>query len=187
MSEIVKGVQEFVADISEELKSDLEKTFQLERIKKKTLILEENHYCRKLFFLESGIARTFYYHNDDEGTSWVYREGQFLTSWHSFYLQGKSYESIETLEDCKIYSISFASYQKLMMKHLHFERFARLLSETQIAYLDLFYKGFMMMSAKERYEQLLSYFPDIELRVQVGQIASLLGISRETLSRIRSR
>lgn len=186
MEALINRIEEFSIKLDQNLKNDLAKTFQIEKVNKRTKILEENYSCRKLYFLEKGIVRSYYEHKLEEVTSWIYNEGHFVSSWHSFYLQQKSFETLETLEDCVLYSISFSNYQKLMNKHHDFERFARLLAESQIAYLDFFFKGFMIMSAKERYLQLLKYFPDIELRVQVGYIASLLGVTRETLSRIRS-
>lgn len=186
MEVLINRFEELAIQVDQSLMTDLKATFQLEKIDKRTKILEENRHCRRLYFLEKGIIRSYYEHNLEEVTSWVYNEGQFVSSWHSFYLQRKSFETLEALEDCICYSISFANYQKLMDKHHGFERFARFIAESQIAHLDLFYKGFMIMSSKERYQQLLRYFPDIELRVQIGYIASLLGISRETLSRIRS-
>ena len=172
--------------ISSDLQKEIENNFILEKTKPKQLLLKEHQYARKLFFLEEGTARTFYYHDEKEVTSWFYREGQFLTSWYSFYSQQQSFEHIQILEKSIVYSIDYFSYQKLIKSFPSFERFARLLAEEQTMGIDLFSKGYMFMSAKERYNLLLTTFPDIELRVKLGQIASFLGISQETLSRIRS-
>jgi hypothetical protein len=56
-----------------------------------------------------------------------------------------------------------------------------------LIFLDEFNKGWSFLSAKEKYQTLLFYFPDIELRVKLGYIASFLGISQETLSRLRAK
>jgi len=56
-----------------------------------------------------------------------------------------------------------------------------------LIFLDEFSKGWSFLSAKEKYQSLLSYFPDIELRVKLSYIASFLGISQETLSRLRTQ
>ena len=76
---------------------------------------------------------------------------------------------------------------KLIHEYRQFEGFARLLAEEQITFTDQFFKGYMFLSAMEKYQLLLQYFPDIELRVKLTYIASFLGISRETLSRIRAQ
>jgi len=68
-----------------------------------------------------------------------------------------------------------------------FERFGRILMEEQLAFIDYYFKGVLFMTAKEKYSLLLSYFPDITQRVNLGHIASFLGITQETLSRLRSR
>ena len=173
--------------ISEKLESAIVGTFRKETISKNEFLLKEFQYCRRLYFLDKGTVRTFYYHKEKDITSWFYREGHFLTSWYSFYTQKASFEYIETLEECTIYSISYTKYQKLILEFPQFERFARLLAEEQTAFVDNFSKGYMFMSAKEKYDLLLSIFPDITLRVNLGHIASFIGVSQETLSRIRRR
>ena len=67
------------------------------------------------------------------------------------------------------------------------QEFGRLMVEEQLTFLDYFYRGFMFMSAKEKYNLLLSIFPDVTQRVNLGHIAAVLGISLETLSRIRKK
>lgn len=171
---------------SDDLEEALAVAFKKEQFAKKDLLLRENKHVRKLYFIEQGILRTFYAHNDKEVSSWFYVEDQFITSWHGFYQQETSYEYIEALEDCIVYSIEYTEYQKLIETYPKFERFSRLLAEEQLAFIDSFSKGFMFMTAKDKYQLLLSSIPDIELRVQLGYIASFLGISQETLSRIRS-
>ncbi len=161
--------------------------FKLETLPKNHLLLKENQYCRKLYFLEKGTVRTFYTAKDKEVSSWFYKEGQFFTAWYSFHGTQASFEGIETLEECQLYSIEREPYLQLMEKHPTFERFGRLLAETQLSFIDFYSKGYMFLTAKERYDLLLSFFPDIELRVKLGYIASHLGISQATLSRIRSK
>ena len=90
------------------------------------------------------------------------------------------------LEDGTLLEISYEGMQDLYAQFARFERFGRVLMEEHLAFIDHFSRGYMFLSAKERYQQLLISFPDIELRVKLGQIASFLGISQETLSRIRS-
>lgn len=164
----------------------LEENFVLKNFPKNTFLLKEHQYSKNLFFIASGTVRTFYYHKEKEVTSWFYREDQFFTSWYSFYTQQPSFENIQVLEDATIYSIDYFNFQKLIEANPKFERFARLLAEEQTAGIDHFSKGFLFMSAKEKYELLLSLFPDITLRVNLGYIASFLGITQETLSRIRN-
>ncbi len=173
--------------LSDELKAAIEQEFEKQECSKSKLVLKEHQYCRKLYFLENGTARTFYYHDGKEVTSWFYRESQFFSAWYSFYNQQQSFEYIEVLEGAIIYSIDYDRYQFLLKTSPFFERFGRKLAEEQTAFIDQFSKGFMFMTAKEKYDLLLEYMPDITLRVNLGHIASFLGITQETLSRIRKK
>lgn len=160
--------------------------FVKEEIPRNTLVLSDGQTCRKLYFLEKGTLRTFYYHLERDITSWFYKEGNFMSSWHSFYNQQPGFEYIEALEDIMLWSISHQKYQQLLQTSFEFQQFGRLLAEEQVAFIDYYSKGYMFLSAKEKYQLLIEYFPGIELRVKLGHIASYLGISQETLSRIRA-
>lgn len=185
MDALIQFIQQKI-HADDELIKEIELAFKREEFKSGESLLRAGQYCKKLYFLESGTAHTFYFHNDKEVTSWFYKSGLFFTSWYSFYSQDAGYESIEALEDTVVYSITYENYYNLIKKFSLFERFGRLLAEEQITFVDQFYKGFAFLSAREKYELLLLYFPDIELRVKLTYIASFLGISRETLSRIRA-
>lgn len=173
--------------VSEDLKTALEKHFEYEKIEKDQYLLKEKQYCRRLYFLESGTVRTFYYDKGKDITSWFYRENQFFSSWYSFYNQEQSFEYIIAVENSSLYSIEYSNYQKLLQSFPKFERFGRLLAEEQTAFIDFYSKGYLFMSAKEKYDLLHTFFPDITMRVNLGHIASFLGITQETLSRIRRK
>lgn len=79
-------------------------------------------------------------------------------------------------------SFSKNDLEKLYQKHPKFEHFGRKMVEQQLANLDAFYKGYLFMTAKEQCGVLLPTFPDVTQRVNLGHIASFLGISQETLS-----
>lgn len=184
MEQLLKLIQTKIP-LNEASKEQFKSHFKYQKIDKGTLLLEENKYARRLYFMERGLARTFYYEKGKDITSWFYPEGQFFTSWYSFYNQKISFEYIETLEDCELYMIDYFSYQQLMDDDPKFDRFGRLLAEEQLSFLEYYSKGYMFMSAKEKYDWLLSFLPNVTQRVNLGHIASLLGISQETLSRIR--
>ena len=186
MKQLIQHISDNIK-VSSGLEAAIKSSFHIKKVAKNELLLEEQKYVRRLYFIEQGTLRTFYYHEDKEVTSWFYRENQFVTSWHGFYNQEISFESIQALEDSTVYWIGHSEFNKLIDEYPKFERFARFLAEEQLAFIDYYSKGYMFMSAKEKYRLLLSYFPDIELRVKLGYIASFLGISQETLSRIRAK
>ena len=174
------------AYLNPELLTQIRSSFELiETIKGDKILLEDNR-ANYLYFIEKGILHNYYYQDSRKITSWFYAEDQFITAWFSFYSQKPSFEEIECLEDCILYRISYSKYQKLIANYPAFNNFARLLAEEMLAFLDKFSKGWSFLSAKEKYQLLKQYFPQVELRVKLGSIASFLGISQETFSRIRS-
>lgn len=171
--------------LSPELQHHILNDFEEMHIKKGEKILVQGNRANYLYFIKKGVLHTYYYHDDKQISSWFYVENHFITSWYSFYAQKQSFEEIECLEDCNLYRISYKNYQRLIADFPAFGNFARLLAEEMLTFIDEFSKGWSFLTAKEKYDLLLTYFPDIELRVKLGYIASFLGISQETLSRIR--
>ncbi|MEM7086739.1 MAG: Crp/Fnr family transcriptional regulator [Bacteroidota bacterium] len=173
--------------LSPELQQSIRQTFELVEAQKGEKILTQGSKANHLYFIEKGVLHNYYLHDGKQISSWFYIENQFITSWHSFYAQKESFEVIECLEDCVLHRISYDNYQKLITHFPAFGNFARLLAEEMLTFLDEFSKGWSFLTAKKKYELLLSYFPAIELRVKLGYIASFLGISQETLSRLRAQ
>ena len=171
--------------LSPELQQRIKKCFEERSVKKGEKILVQGNKANYLYFIKTGVLQNYYYLDGKQISSWFYNENQFITSWFSFYAQKPSFEEIECLENCTLFQISYKDYQKLIADFPAFGNFARLLAEEMLTFIDEFSKGWSFLSAKEKYKLLLTYFPDIELRVKLGHIASFLGISQETLSRIR--
>ncbi|MCT4629104.1 Crp/Fnr family transcriptional regulator [Winogradskyella sp.] len=174
------------AYVTPELKKAIFTAFQTIEVKKGDTILEEGQRAKYMYFVNKGILHNYYHHDGRQVSSWFYFENQFITAWSSFYSQKPSFETIECIEDCILFRVSYSDYQKLIADFPAFGNFTRLLAEEILVILDEFSKSWSFLSAKEKYQSLRSYFPQIELRVKLGLIASFLGISQETLSRIRA-
>ncbi len=173
--------------VNPELRQRVHHDFEKNEVPAGKILLEYNRVANKLYFVEQGLIHNYYYHDGKEVTSWFYSENQFATAWYSFYTQKSSFEEIRCLEESVLYVISYDKYQKLIADFPSYGNFARLLAEEMLSFLDYFSKSWSFLSAKEKYNLLQEYFPNIEQRVKLGQIASFLGISQETLSRIRSK
>ena len=120
-------------------KASIAQYFQHEEVPKNTLLLRAGEYCRKLWFIEQGLARTYYEYEAAEITSWFYLENQIVSSWHSFYTQRPGTEFIQALEDCSLWSIRFDDYQKLLLEDAAFERYGRQLAEDLLGFIDNYY------------------------------------------------
>ncbi|MEX0288057.1 MAG: Crp/Fnr family transcriptional regulator [Flavobacteriaceae bacterium] len=173
--------------LSPELKERILESFERIELSKGIKIVTVGKKADHLYFVKKGVLHNYYYHAGKQVSSWFYQENHFITAWYSFYTQNESFEEIECLEESILYQISYSNYQKLIADFPSFGNFARLLAEEMLSFIDKFSKGWSFLSAKEKYQLLLYYFPDVELRVKLGYIASFLGISQETLSRLRAQ
>lgn len=186
MEEFIKYIKQYI-NLSIEAEKDIFNLALLENASKGHLLLKEGKTCERLYFIEKGTVRTYHYQDAKDITYWIYPENSMITSWHSYILRKPASEYIETTEDSILISLSYNQWQELYLKYPILERFGRLILEEQMALIDDFFKGYYFLSAKEKYALLTSAFPTITQRANLGHIASMLGISQETLSRIRGK
>jgi len=158
---------------------------KFEELKKGELLIKGKRVCTRLYFLETGTLRSFFYRGTKDITYWIYKEGQMITAWNSFIHEEACTESFEVVEHCKVSSITHEQWYALLDEYPILDKFYRLLLEEQMAAIDEFYKGYFFMTAKEKYDLLISVFPNVTQIANLKHIASMLGISQETLSRIR--
>ena len=150
-------------------------------------LLNEGRICRHLYFLEKGALRGFYNLDDKEVTHWFGFENDFVTSFHSFTTNEPAVENIQLVEGSVLWAISKDTLTELFNRFHEIERLVRIAYEKYYIRLEERFVNAQFKTAAERYEQLLQQTPHILERVPLGQVASYLGISQETLSRIRSR
>lgn len=147
----------------------------------------EGKTCRHLYFLQQGALRGYYTLEGKEITHWFAFENDFVTSFHSYITQQPTVENIQLLEGSILWSISKEKLTSLLDKHREIERLVRIIYENYYIRLEERFINSHFKTASERYHDLLNQSPHIIERVPLGYIASYLGISQETLSRIRNR
>ena len=175
------------AHLSPEARGALESSFQQLVLKKQDHLLEESRICRHLYFLQQGAIRGYYRVDGKEITHWFAFENDFVTSFHSFITQQPAVENLQLLEGSVLWMISKEKLDELFNQFHEIERAVRIAYEKYYIRLEERYVNAHFKSAAERYEQLIHTTPHILERIPLGLIASYLGISQETLSRIRSR
>ena len=104
----------------------------------------------------------------------------------SFFTREPSNKLVETLEPCILWKLEYEKLEKLYATNHELEHMARLIANYGIGLLEQRADSLHFNSAKERYEILITQQPDVLKRVPLGMIASFLGITQETLSRIRA-
>ena len=152
---------------------------------KKSFLLREGRVCKNIYFIKKGLARCFYIKEDKEVSSWFMKEGDTIISVESYFTQQPSHENIQAIEDCELFSISFDELQVIYRKFPEFNFIARVLTEKYYTLSEQRLFSLRMQRASERYAHLMNDFPEIIQRVPSTFIASYLGITLETLSRIK--
>lgn len=141
---------------------------------------------RVVYFIEKGIARAYFDKEDREVTFWFGVESNILLSYNSFFLGQPGYETIELLEDSVLYKISNDVLKNLYSNDLNMANWGRKLVESELIKTEERFISRQFKTATECYEDFINSYPDILQRVNLGHIASYLGISQVTLSRIRA-
>ena len=154
---------------------------------KNSYLVTEGRTCRHLYFLEQGALRGYYNLDGKEITHWFAFEQDFVTSFHSFITGQPAVESIQLLEGSTLWAISKKELTALMNRFHEIERLVRISYEKYYIRLEERFVNAQFRTATERYASLMQQTPHILERVPLGHIAAYLGISQETLSRIRSK
>jgi CRP-like cAMP-binding protein len=182
---IIKHLSGFIS-ISKTLEAEINSIAKNVLFSKGQKIVNINERCDTIFFVKKGLMRGYYLDDGKEVTNWFAQESEFATCFYSFITNAFSFEIIETLEDCELVQISYSSLQNLYVKFPETERIGRIITENYYIKLEERILNLQFKTAKERYQKLVLSKPLLLQRVSLGQIASYLGITQETLSRIRA-
>lgn len=157
-----------------------------ENIKANSILINENQKANKLYFIESGLLRTYFILEGKDVSTYFACDNQIITSYASFITQKPSFEYLETIEDSVLYSITYQSILELYSNNSNFQSLGKILAEQN--YLCIIERTYYLqaMVAKEKYLYFITkYDKRIVLKVAQKHIASYLGITPETLSRVR--
>ena len=185
MEDLFKSLSQFIT-LSPESKSAFSGILIRKEMKKGEILLKAEKTCNHIYYIEKGLTRTFYLKDGKDVTDWISTEKNFSVSILSFITRKPDRRSIELLEDSILWSIYYDDLQKLYKEYHEIERLGRLLADQGLVQIQQRFDDLHFTSAQDRYKKLLLANPTIIQRVPLGMVASYLGISQETLSRIRS-
>ena len=149
------------------------------------LLLKGGQVCKHLHFIEKGAARVYYLNEGREIVHWLGAENSIVTSIASFLSQNSSSQFIELIEDSSIISVKYNDLEDLYIRFHEIERLGRLLTQSALLQMQQRFDDLHFSSAAQRYQKLIKENPVFIRRFPLGVIASYLGITQETLSRIR--
>lgn len=152
---------------------------------KRYRLIEADKYCKAAYFIEKGMTRSFWLVNGEEITTSFSCEGGIVFSMDELYYGKLSEEYVETLEEVTAYRISLTSLLHLFQTNIELANWGRVIHQDEYRRLHRSHKERLTLAAKERYMAFQEQFPQVCQRAQLGYIASYLGITLPTLSRIR--
>lgn len=182
----IKTISENYSNLTEDCKSDFKNSCKLVCLDRLSLIVKEGQFADKMYFIINGCVRAFYYKDGKEITDWFAFEGDFMSSINSFFQNVSSKHNIELLEQTTFLEITREALFTLTDKHHCFERLGRIAVTKTMLQLQERIVSLQFETAQQKYESLINLRPDIVQRVSLTYIASHLGITLETLSRIRN-
>jgi len=173
--------------ISERTVRELEANTTRCRFGKRHRLIRDNTYNKYAYFLEKGMTRSFWLVDGKEITTSFSLEGDIVFSMDELYFDRPSEEFVETLEEVEAYRIPLADLRRLFETNLELANWGRIIHQIEYRRLHRSHKERLTLPARARYEAFRQQFPQVCLRANLGYIASYLGITISTLSRLRAQ
>jgi CRP-like cAMP-binding protein len=156
-------------------------------IKKGEYLLKEGQICHSLFFIDTGYCRSFYDKNGLEKNTAFFFENEIATNINSFAREEKSEYAIQACEDLTVVVFDKKKLYEAAKQDPAIETLGRKCLQQIAVKQEKHAAMYKLMTAQERYEYFENNAPEILQRISLTQLSTYLGITRETLSRIRSR
>lgn len=164
----------------------LQNSFRKKIIKGKYL-LKPGDFCTHYYYIHKGVLRAFIKEDNKEITTWINPENEITTSIRSMSRREPSLEYIQAIENCDLYVISFESLQKMYALFPEMNIVVRILLEEYYAASEERSYISRLPSAEKRYRHFTASRPELVNRIPLKYVASYLGMSEETLSRLRGK
>jgi CRP/FNR family transcriptional regulator, anaerobic regulatory protein len=182
MQYIKQLIKDFTPHITDEELADVISHFSVKKIKKEQYLLGKNKICKQLAIVKSGCLKVLY----GESIVWFAFEQMPITEMQSFITQTKSAFTIQAIEDAEVFFIEYEYLQMLYAKYDNFNMFGMRFAEKMLAKTISRATSLQFDSAEIRYQNLMDN-PNYLTRIPLQDLASYLGITPNSLSRIRNR
>lgn len=156
------------------------------KLKKGAFLVKENQVCKEVFFVKSGVLRSFFINTkEEEITNCFTFEKEFMTAFSSFITQTPTDENIQAITDCELQVINKKAVEALFNSSFRWAAIGRKIAENEVVNLHNRIASLQKKSAIERYEALFTNHQKYIQHIPLVYLASYLGISSRHLSRIR--
>lgn len=186
MEQFLKYLENYIQLNSTELQVLQERIYH-QTFDKNEIIFTEGHVSKEIYFVTKGCVRLFYNVDGNDKTAFFYTEGQFICAGESYTFNVPARENYQAIEETELYIFNKSNIEILMDISPKLEVLARIATENELITCQNIIASFVTKSAEERYVDLLNTNSELFRRVPQQYIASFLGVSPETLSRIKKR
>lgn len=186
MGEELRAIFEKQVPLEDQAWEDLQKIIAFKEFKRKDHFLYQGETCKQLGFIIKGYVRLYFLKDGEEITKDFNFENSFCGSYASFSLRQPSRFNIVAMEKVKLYTLGRDDLFRLFDRYPSLQKLGRLSMENMFIRKEMREASFLLDSAEQRYHELLTQYPQIQQRVPLKYLASYLGITPETLSRIRA-
>lgn len=186
----MKDLQEYINSyfgISRKNMDRVTALFMESDLEKGNYFIKAGQYCERLSFVQSGFIRVYANAEDKEVTQWIATKGYFLTDLNSFIFEQPARWNMQALTHCKLYTIDKENYKllnRIVPDWPEIEK--RFITNCFVTLEDRVFSH-LSLNAEERYDQLFEQNKELFNQVPLHYLASMLGMSSETFSRIRNR
>jgi CRP-like cAMP-binding protein len=174
--------------LTHEEKELIKNYLTVKKIRKRQYLLQDGDVCKSVGFVEKGALRL--YHVSEDGTEHIVQfalEGQFITDLYSFLTNEPSVYNIDAIEDSELVLITKAPSDELRKLSSKYQEYIFQITSEAYIQLEKRLTSISSLTLEERYKDLTANYPDIIQRLPQHMIASYMGLTPETLSRVRKR
>lgn len=186
MHKLIESINTYISLNDNELLL-LKNAIEKRTYKKNDVFFTEGKISNEIYFVEKGCVRLFYNAEGNDKTAFFYTDGQFICAGQSYTYNIPAIENYQVIEQTEIFVFTKKKSEELLDKAPKFEIIARIATENELITCKKVIASFVTKSAEERYTDLLNTQGELFQRVPQQYIASFLGVSPETLSRIKRR
>lgn len=187
MTELEQYIKSYFGVVDADALKTIVSLFEMTTIKKGDFLLKSGKRCDKLSFVQSGLLRMFITTDDKEITQWISTKGYFATDLSSFVFETPSRMAIQALIDTEIFSITKKDYRKIAELVPKWSELEKLFIVRCFIMLEERIFRHLSMTAEERYDYFFENHKELLNQVPLQYIASMLGMTAETFSRIRKK
>ena len=182
---ILQNIERYV-ELSEEDRTAFQQILRVRKVAKKDFIAQPGEICAYQSYVQQGVLRAYCLDpQGDEHTIQFAIEDWFISDFYSYVTQSPGTLYVQAIEDAEVHQIEYHDVERLCRERASFERFFRMVGQKAFAYSQRRIFSNLSKSAEERYAEFSEQYPEIVQRVPLYMLASYLGMTPVTISKVR--